>query len=77
MLEKPERLAAPDLGSVRARKARRLTRSKPGYYSSPRSPILVLGWHWLGLLLIGRDGHSGPPEVVTMCGLDESRTASE
>jgi hypothetical protein len=77
VLEKPESLASPDLGSVRSSKARRLTRIKPGYYSPPSRPIFVPGWHWLGLLLLGRDGQSGPPEVATMRGLDESRTASE
>jgi len=66
VLEKPESLASPDLGSIRSSKARRLTRIKPGYYSPPSRPIFVPGWHWLGLLLLGRDGQSGPPEVATM-----------
>jgi hypothetical protein len=41
VLEKPESLASPDLGSVRSSKARRLTRIKPGYYSPPSRPIFV------------------------------------
>lgn len=66
VLEKPESLASPDLGSVRSSKARRLTRIKPGFYQPPSRPIFVPGWHWLGLLLLGRNGQSGPPEVATM-----------
>jgi hypothetical protein len=66
VLEKPESLAAPDLGSVRSSKAHRLTRIKPGFYHPPSRPIFVPGWHWLGLLLVGREGQSGPPEVATM-----------
>ena len=63
VLEKPESLASPDLGSVRSSKARRLTRIKPGFYQPPSRPLFVPGWQWLGLLLLGR---SGPPSVVTM-----------
>jgi hypothetical protein len=58
VLEKPESLASPDLGSVRSSKAGRLTRIKPGYYTPPSRPIFVPGWHWLGLLLLGRDSHT-------------------
>jgi hypothetical protein len=66
VLEKPESLASPDLGSVRSAKAHRLTRIKPGSYHPPTRPICVPGWHWLGLLLLGRDSHSGPPTVACM-----------
>lgn len=68
VLEKPERLASPDLGSVRSSKVRRLTRFKPGFYHPPSRPLFVPGWQWLGLLLVGRSSNaqSGPPSVVTM-----------
>jgi hypothetical protein len=67
VLEKPESLASPDLGSVRSSKAGRLTRIKPGYYTPPSRPIFVPGWHWLGLLLLGRDSHTATaPEVACM-----------
>ncbi len=48
VLEKPESRASPDLGSVRSRKAQRLTRITPGCYHPPSRPICVPGWHWLG-----------------------------
>lgn len=67
VLEKPESLASPDLGAVRSRKAHRLTRLtrlKPGFYHPPSRPLLVPGWQWLGLLLLGRRGQSGPPTVA-------------
>lgn len=66
VLEKPESQASPDLGSVRSSKARRLTRIKPGFYQPPGRPLFVPGWRWLGLLLLGRSGASGPPTVVHM-----------
>ncbi|HEV2238266.1 MAG TPA: transposase [Ktedonobacterales bacterium] len=66
VLEKPESLASPDLGSVRSSKARRLTRIKPGFYQPSRRPIFVPGWQWLGVLLLGRSAQSGPPSVVQM-----------
>jgi hypothetical protein len=66
VLEQPESLASPDLGSVRSSKARRLTRIRPGFYQPPRRPICVPGWQWLGVLLVGRSGHSGPPSVVQL-----------
>ncbi len=66
VVEKPESLAAPDLGAVRASKARRLTRIKPGFYHPPSRPIFVPGWQWLGLLLLGQSGASGPPTVAHM-----------
>lgn len=64
VLEKPESLVTADLGSVRSSKAKRLTRIKPGFYQPPGRPIFVPGWQWLGLLLVGRSGHSGPPSVA-------------
>lgn len=66
VLEKPESLATPDLGSVRSSKAQRLTRIKPGFYHPPTRPLFVPGWHWLGLLLLGRSVASGPPTVAPM-----------
>lgn len=66
VVEKPESLAAPDLGAVRSSKARRLTRIKPGFYHPPSRPIFVPGWHWLGLLLRGQSASSGPPTVAHM-----------
>jgi hypothetical protein len=64
VVEQPESLASPDLGSVRSRKARRLTRSKPGFYQPPSRRIFVPGWQWLGVRLVGRSGQSGPSSVV-------------
>lgn len=66
VLEKPESLVSADLGSVRSSKAKRLTRIKPGFYHPPSRPLFVPGWHWLGLLLLGRSGSSGPPTVAHM-----------
>src|SRR5579859_1893252 len=43
VLEKPESIADPDLGSVRSSKAHRLTRIKPGFYNPPGRPIFVPG----------------------------------
>lgn len=66
VLEKPESLASPDLGSVRSSKGRRLTRIKPGFYHPPTRPLFVPGWRWIGLLLVGLSGASGPPCVAHM-----------
>lgn len=66
VLEKPESLASPDLGSVRSSKAHRLTRLKPGFYHPPTRPLFVPGWRWIGLLLVGLSGASGPPCVAHM-----------
>ena len=66
VLEKPESLASPDLGAVRSSKARRLTHRKPGLYQPPTRPLLVPGWRWIGLLLVGLRGASGPPCVAHM-----------
>jgi Transposase DDE domain len=56
VLEKPESIANPDLGSVRSSKAHRLTRIKPGFYRPPSAPIVVPGFQWIGLLLAGMSG---------------------
>lgn len=53
VIEKPESLADPDLGSVRSSKAHRLTRRKPGFYRPPSRPIFVPGFQWIGLVLAG------------------------
>jgi hypothetical protein len=66
VLEKPESLASPDLGSVRSSKAHRLTRLKPGFYHPPTRPLFVPGWRWIGLLLVGLSSTSGPPHVAHM-----------
>lgn len=66
VLEKPESLASPDLGSVRSSKARRLTHIKPGFYHPPSRPLFVPGWRWIGLLLVGLSTSSGPPSVAEM-----------
>lgn len=56
VMEKPESIANPDLGSVRSSKAHRLTRIKPGFYHPPGAPIFVPGFQWIGLLLTGIRG---------------------
>lgn len=53
VLEKPESIADPDLGSARSSKAHRLTRIKPGFYHPPSRPIFVPGFQWIGLVLAG------------------------
>jgi Transposase DDE domain len=64
VLEKPESLAAEGLCAVRSRKAARLKRIKPGFYTPPGGPpVFVPGLHWLALLVIGV---SGPPQVAVM-----------
>lgn len=63
VLEKPESIANPDLGSVRSSKARRLTRIKPGFYHPPSRPIFVPGFQWIGLLLAGM---TGAPSVAAL-----------
>src|SRR3954451_15253467 len=63
VLEKPESIANPDLGSVRSSKAHRLTRIKPGFYTPPGRPIFVPGFQWIGLLLAGM---SGTPTVAAL-----------
>lgn len=56
VLEQPESIVNPDLGSVRSSKAHRLTRIKPGFYHPPGRPIFVPGFQWIGLLLAGMTG---------------------
>lgn len=63
VLEKPESIANPDLGSVRSSRAHRLTRIKPGFYHPPGRPIFVPGFQWIGLLLAGM---SGTPSVAAL-----------
>jgi hypothetical protein len=62
--EKPESLKRQGLGSVRSSKARRLTRPRPGFFSSPTNgrPICVAGLHWIGLLLLSP--HQSPHLVA-------------
>jgi hypothetical protein len=66
VLEKPESLASPDLGAVRSSKAHRLTHLKPGFDHPPTRPLVVPGWRWIGRLLLGLSGASGPPTVAHM-----------
>lgn len=85
VLEKPESLASPDLGSVRSSKAQRLTRLKPGFYhplTRPMTrpltrPLFAPGWRWIGLLLVGLRGASGPPCVAHMRLVDDAWAARQ
>lgn len=63
--EKPESLKSEGLGSVRSSKARRLTRPRPGFFSSPTNgrPICVAGLSWIGLLVVASEL---PPVVAAM-----------
>ncbi|GAC1530187.1 MAG: hypothetical protein NVS2B16_37210 [Chloroflexota bacterium] len=56
VLEKPESIVNPDLGSARSSKAHRLTRIKPGFYHPPSRPIFVPGFRWIGVALAGLEG---------------------
>jgi hypothetical protein len=57
VLEKPETINNDDLCAVRSSKARRLKRIRPGFFEPPGGrPICVPGLHWLGLLILGREG---------------------
>jgi hypothetical protein len=58
--EKPESRKVEGLCPVRSSKAKRLARSRPGF---PARPVIVNGFHWMGLLLIGM---SGSPTVAFM-----------
>jgi hypothetical protein len=57
VLEKAESLHLEGLCPVRSTKAARLKRIKPGYFNPPGGrPIMVPGFHWLALLVMGRHG---------------------
>jgi hypothetical protein len=64
--ENPESLASEDWCAVRARKAKRLTHSKPGSHTPPGRPIFVPGLHWLAVLVVGRSVQLGPPILAAM-----------
>jgi hypothetical protein len=58
VLEKSESLHLEGLCPVRSSKAARLKRIKPGFFNPPGgAPIIVPGFHCLGLLLLGFQGH--------------------
>lgn len=64
VLEKPETIKNDDLCAVRSSKARRLKRIRPGFFNPPGGrPICVPGLHWLGLLVLGREG---PPTLAAL-----------
>ena len=63
VLEKPESRVAEGLSPVRSSKAGRLMCRKPGYNRPPGPPVFVPGFHWLSLLLVGKDV---PPTLATM-----------
>lgn len=63
VLEKAESQKLEGLGKVRSSKARRLARSRPGVFNRPGAPIMVRGFEWESLLLVGK---SGGPQVVAM-----------
>jgi hypothetical protein len=62
VLEKSESLELEGLCAVISSKARLLKRIKPGYFNPPGGrPICVPGYHWLQVLVLGREG----PVTVT------------
>ena len=63
VIEKAESLALEGLGPVRSRKAARLNRIRPGFYTPPKGSTFVPGMDWLAVLVIGL---SGPPVVAAM-----------
>lgn len=64
VLEKSESLKVEGLCPVRSSKAARLKRIKPGYFNPPGgAPIIVPGFHWLALLVLG---YQGAPTVAHM-----------
>ncbi len=61
IIEKSESLHLEGLGPVRSLRAARLKRIKPGYFNPPGGrPVFVPGFHWLGVLVLGRQG---PPTL--------------
>jgi hypothetical protein len=73
VLEQPATRKNDDRCAVRASKARRRKRIRPGFFKPPGGrPIGVPGLHWLGLLVLGR---SGTPTVAARLG--EPTVASE
>jgi hypothetical protein len=63
VLEKAESQKLEGLGKVRSSKARRLARSRPGVFNRPGAPIMVRGFEWESLLLVGK---RGGPQVAAM-----------
>lgn len=64
VLEKSESLHLEGLSPVRSTKAARLKRIKPGFFNPPGgAPIIVPGFPWLALLLLG---FQGVPTVAHM-----------
>jgi Transposase DDE domain len=63
VLEKAESQKLEGLGKVRSSKARRLARSRPGVFNRPAAPIMVRGFEWEGLLVVGK---TGVPQVAAM-----------
>lgn len=62
VIEKPESLKAEGLCAVRSSKAVRLKRIKPGYFNPPGGrPVFVPGFHWLQILVVGKQG---PPTLA-------------
>lgn len=64
VIEKPESRQPEALCPVRSQKAKRLTRSRPGFGGGPPGkPTFVPGFSWLALLIAGRQG---PPTLAAM-----------
>lgn len=63
VIEKAESIALEGLGPVRSRKAARLNRIRPGFYTPPKGSPFGPGMDWIAVLLIGL---SGPPVVAAM-----------
>jgi hypothetical protein len=60
VVEKPESIASEGLGAVRSAKAQRLKRIKPGFYNPPGGqPVMVPGFQWLAVLVVGMAGGHG------------------
>jgi hypothetical protein len=57
VLEKPESLRLEGVSPLRARKAARLKRIKPGCYNPPGGrAVFVPGWNWRAVLVCGLRG---------------------